>query len=113
MSIGALQLILAPQEAAPEEEAPATFEEAMEAAHAEYGRYNGYPSFRRMMDIEGVNGPAEVAIVGDETEVEQQLRTLADAGTTDLLSSVFPVGDDAKASMARTRRLLQSLVGQI
>ena len=86
---------------------------AREAAHADYGRYNGYPSFRRMMDIEGVDGPADVAIVGTEAEVERQLRTLAGAGTTDLLSSIFPVGDDAEASMARTRMLLKSLIGKI
>lgn len=86
---------------------------AREAAHAEYGRYNGYPSFRRMLGIEGVEGPADVAIVGNEAEVEQQLRTLADAGTTDILSSIFPVGDDAEASMTRTRSLLKSLIGKI
>ena len=87
--------------------------EARAVADREYGRYNQLPSFRRMMDIEGVDGPAEVAVVGDEASVEKQLRAFADAGATDLMASIFPVGDNAEASVARTTALLKSLVGRI
>ena len=52
-------------------------------------------------------------MVGNEAEVERQLRGLADAGATELLASIFPVGDDADASVSRTRALLQELVGKI
>ena len=82
-----------------------------EAASGFFGRYGNLPSYRRMLDIEGVESPAEVAIIGNEAEVEAQLRSLSDAGATDYLASIFPTGDDAEGSAARTRDLLKSLVG--
>ena len=84
-----------------------------EAAAGYFGRYSGLPSYRRMLDIEGVESPAEVAIIGDEAEVEAQLKALSSAGATDYLASIFPVGDDADGSVARTRELLKSLVGRV
>ena len=36
-----------------------------------------------MLDREGVDGPADVAIVGDESEVAAQLARLADGGVTE------------------------------
>lgn len=86
---------------------------AIEAARGFFGRYNDPPSYRSMLDIEGVEHPADMAIVGNEREVERQLRVVADAGATDLLASIFPVGDNAEASIARTRALLKSLLGKI
>ena len=85
----------------------------METASTHFGRYRDLPSYRRMLDMEGVESAAEVAIIGDESEVEARLRGLASAGATDFLASIFPVGDDADASMARTRELLKSLIGKI
>ena len=84
-----------------------------EAAAGYFQRYGGLPSYRRMLDVEGVESPAEVAIIGDESEVESQLRTLAAAGATDFLASIFPVGDDPDRSTGRTRQLLKSLVGRV
>jgi F420-dependent oxidoreductase-like protein len=88
-------------------------QDGFEAASGFFGRYGNLPSYRRMLDIEGVESPAEVAIIGNETEVETQLRTLSDAGATDYLASIFPTGDDAEASVSRTRDLLKSLVGKV
>ena len=84
-----------------------------EAASGYFQRYGTLPSYRRMLDIEGVESPAEVAIIGDEAEVEDQLKALSSAGATDFLASIFPVGDDADGSVARTRELLKSLVGRV
>ena len=84
-----------------------------EAASGFFGRYGNLPSYRRMLDIEGVESPAEVAIIGNEAEVEAQIRTLSDAGATDYLASIFPTGDDVEASVARTRALLKSLIGSV
>ncbi len=66
-----------------------------------------------MLDLEGVEGPSEVALIGNEEEVEQQLRAYAEAGATDFLASIFPVGVDEEASLARTMSLLKGLVGKI
>ena len=84
-----------------------------EAASEFFGRYANLPSYRRMLDMEGVESPAEVAIIGGETEVESQLRALARAGATDYLASIFPTGADAEESVSRTRELLKSLVGKL
>jgi alkanesulfonate monooxygenase SsuD/methylene tetrahydromethanopterin reductase-like flavin-dependent oxidoreductase (luciferase family) len=73
--------------------------------------YGQLPNYRRMLDREGVEGPADVAILGSEKEVEQQIRALAAAGATDFVAAAFP-GDD-KNSMPRTHELLKGLVGKI
>jgi F420-dependent oxidoreductase-like protein len=54
-----------------------------------YERYGQLPSYRAMLDREGAAGPADVAIVGSESEVEQQLATLEKAGATDFCGQVF------------------------
>ena len=74
--------------------------------------YNQLPSYRSMLDIEGADGPGDVAIVGNEANVERELRALADAGATDLLAMIFPV-EDATRSAARTGLLLKSLIGSL
>ena len=84
-----------------------------EAASGYFARYGGLPSYRRMLDAEGVESPAEVALIGDESEVETRLRALAAAGATDFLASIFPTGNDPEASAARTRALLKSLIGKV
>ena len=74
--------------------------------------YGSLPNYRRMLEREGVSGPGEIAILGNEAAVEDQLRALAAGGATDLLATIFPV-EDGPSSVARTRSLLQSLVGRI
>lgn len=86
---------------------------ARERAARSFQIYGTLPNYQRTLNIEGAGGPADVAIVGKEKEVEKQLRDLASAGATDFLAGSFPVGDDAQASLARTRALLKGLVGSI
>ncbi len=91
-------------------------DEAIEArlkAGQQFYNYGQMPNYRRLLDIEGVAGPEGVAIVGNETEVEQQLRHLASIGVTDFAAIIFPVGDDALTSKARTWSLLKSLIDQV
>ena len=78
-----------------------------------FGRYGLLPSYRRMLDIEGVESPADIAVVGSEDEVTEQLAVVAEAGATELLASIFPHGDDEEASVARTRALIKSLIGKL
>jgi alkanesulfonate monooxygenase SsuD/methylene tetrahydromethanopterin reductase-like flavin-dependent oxidoreductase (luciferase family) len=86
---------------------------ARERAAQSFAVYGTLPNYQRVLGIEGAAGPADVAIVGNEAEVEAGIRAVAAAGTTDFLAASFPVGDDAKASLARTRALLKSLVGKV
>jgi 5,10-methylenetetrahydromethanopterin reductase len=78
------------------------------AAHV-FSVYEQIPAYRRMLDHGDAEGPAGVAVVGDEATVTARLRSYASAGVTDLAATVFPVGDDSEASRRRTRELLASL----
>jgi F420-dependent oxidoreductase-like protein len=69
--------------------------------------YNTLPSYKAMMDKEGVSGPKDLAIVGTEAEVRDQLTALADVGVTDLNAGAFPRDPD---EAERTRAVLRSLV---
>jgi 5,10-methylenetetrahydromethanopterin reductase len=82
-------------------------------AAQEFLVYGQLPNYRRILDLEGAAGPADVAIVGKEADVERQVRALAAAGATDLLAAVFPVGADEAASLPRTLALLKGLVGKV
>ena len=75
------------------------------AAHV-FSIYGTLPSYRAMLDKEGAEGPADVAIVGDEGMVTKAVQALADGGATDFAAAVY--GDDAERS--RTVDLLSSLL---
>ena len=74
--------------------------------------YGALPSYRRMLDLEGAEGPESVVIVGDESAVEGQLAGLAAAGATDFMAVPFRVDGDPDA-VARTRALLIRLLGRV
>jgi F420-dependent oxidoreductase-like protein len=61
--------------------------------------YGHLPSYRAMLDKEGAEGPADVAVVGDEATVAAAVRGFADAGATDFAAAVFGSGEE------RTRTL--------
>ncbi len=86
---------------------------ARERAARAFERYGQLTNYRRILDVEGAEGPSEVAIVGDEASVERQIRAFADVGATDFIGSVMPVDDDAGQSILRTRSLLKSLAGRM
>lgn len=81
---------------------------ARASAARQFQVYGFLPSYRAMLDREGVEGPADVAIVGDADTVGAQIEALAAAGATDLMAIPFRVQDDADA-IARTRDLLVRL----
>lgn len=68
--------------------------------------YNDLPSYRAMLDREGADGPADVAIIGDEDEVTSRLAAFADAGSTDFGAVEFTLNDE---DAARTRTLLEQV----
>jgi 5,10-methylenetetrahydromethanopterin reductase len=67
--------------------------------------YGQLPSYRAMLDKEGLAGPADLALVGDEKTLDAGLARLASAGVTDFIASILP--SDAGAD-ARTLEYLQS-----
>ncbi len=78
---------------------------ARERASRVFAVYGGLPSYRAMLDREGVEGPAGVAIVGDEEAVGAAVRRMADAGVTDFNAALFGSDDEN----ARTREVLLAL----
>jgi hypothetical protein len=70
------------------------------------------PVYRACLDAEGVAGPADLALAGDEAAVRNGLERLADAGATDFYGAIFPTPGDAD-SMKRTMDFLASLGGSI
>ena len=82
-----------------------------QAAEA-YERYGQLVNYRRVLDIEGVEGPSEVAVVGNEASLRRQLEEFAAVGATDFMANIFaPSGDGETAQ--RTYAALKDLVGKV
>jgi len=81
----------------------------VDAARARAARnfqiYGSLPSYRAMLDREGANGPADVAVVGDEDGVRTQLQHLAGVGATDFLANIFGSGEERTRTWALLRTL--------
>lgn len=69
--------------------------------------YGQLPSYRAMLDKEGVGGPADIAIVGSRNEVIDRIASLADIGVTDFAAVEFGGNPD---EVAETREAVKSLV---
>jgi F420-dependent oxidoreductase-like protein len=60
-----------------------------------FAMYGQLPSYRAMLDREGVEGPAGVGMVGDEAELRRQIGRLRDIGVTDFDAAIAPVEEGA------------------
>lgn len=82
----------------------------MDETRAELGKalalYGQLPSYRAMLDREGLKGPQDLALVGDEATLRRDIARIMDAGVTDLNASIA-TGDDA--TFKRTFEFLASL----
>jgi F420-dependent oxidoreductase-like protein len=79
---------------------------AKERAARGMGFYGQLPSYRAMLDREGATGPADVMVVGAESDVDSQLARLEEAGATDFTANVI----GSAAERQRTVEFLQSRV---
>lgn len=82
--------------------------QARELAAKIFAGYAQIPSYRDMLDREGVDGLADLAIIGDENTVRGQISRLESSGVTDLCA--FPFEADP-GDAARTVDFLGSLAG--
>lgn len=78
---------------------------ARQALSEAFGYTAEMPSYRGVLDREGVAGVGDIAVAGDEEQVVQQLRRLADIGVTEFVGFLF--GDPE--TVHRTRALLAGL----
>ncbi|MCM3925734.1 TIGR03564 family F420-dependent LLM class oxidoreductase [Frankia sp. AiPs1] len=81
-------------------------DEVRERAARSLALFESIPSYRAMLDREGVAAAAEVAIIGDERQVERELGRLAAEGATHILANLQITG---AAEWARTVELLGAL----
>lgn len=88
-------------------------EAGREAAARTFGGYGRLENYRRILDRGDGGEPDDIAVIGTEQEVHHQLAGYAQAGATDVLAAVFPVGDAAATSVERTTELLQGLIGAL
>jgi F420-dependent oxidoreductase-like protein len=73
--------------------------------------YGHLPSYRAMLDREGVAGPADVALVGSEEEVTAQIVRIAEAGATEFSAAVYGTPDEVRRSQALLGELARRGVG--
>ena len=62
--------------------------------------YNDIPSYRTILDREGKATVADVALIGNEQRVGDQLAELADAGVTDFAAAVYGAPEERDRTMA-------------
>ena len=72
-----------------------------------FAAYGALPSYRAMLDREGVAGPADIAIIGSAAEVQQRIADLAGIGVTDFAAVEFGGTPD---EVADTREALKGLL---
>lgn len=80
---------------------------AKERIAKDFDIYGTLPSYRAMIDREGLTGPADLAVVGDEDALRKQLGRYRDVGVTDY--DAFVVGYDTDAA----NRTLEFLATEI
>ncbi|MEM7339434.1 MAG: TIGR03564 family F420-dependent LLM class oxidoreductase [Actinomycetota bacterium] len=78
-----------------------------ELAAKTFAIYGQLPSYRAMLDREGYDGPADLAIIGSAAQVTDRIGQMAEAGVTTFAASEFGAPDRQEA----TREVLVSLLG--
>jgi alkanesulfonate monooxygenase SsuD/methylene tetrahydromethanopterin reductase-like flavin-dependent oxidoreductase (luciferase family) len=80
---------------------------ALQRAGTAYAIYGQLPSYRAMLDREGVEAPEEIAVIGGGAEVGERLHGLVEAGATLVAASEFGTVGEREA----TREVLVGLLG--
>ncbi len=68
--------------------------------------YGALPSYRAMLDREGLNGPEDLAILGDEATLREAVGSLRDVGVTDFNAAIPEIDE---ASYNRTMEFIATL----
>ncbi len=81
---------------------------AKERAAKVFSIYGGLPSYRAMLDREGAQGPADIAIIGNADEVASKLLELPGIGATGFIGGVFGNKDEIINTIATIGSLKDS-----
>ena len=79
---------------------------ATEMAKQAFGFYGDLPSYRAMLDREGLANSWDIAHIGSFDEVAAGLKTYEDAGATTVVASVFGTPDDVSRTIEELKVLL-------
>ena len=93
---------------------PVVITSDVERARTRIGRafamYNTLPSYQRVIQGSGGDGPQDLAIIGSEEEVELELRRWRDVGVTDFYAAPDGAND---AERQQTREFITALAPEI
>lgn len=81
-------------------------EDARARAAVDYAIYGQLPSYRAMLDHEGLAGPEDLALVGDLDTIASGLQRFVDAGATTVVVNPFGDGDQVAATRSAVASLL-------
>ena len=73
---------------------------ARSRAAKEYEIYGQLPSYRAMLDHEGLGGPEDLALIGDMDTIAAGLQAFADAGATTVVANPFGSKDEVAGARA-------------
>jgi F420-dependent oxidoreductase-like protein len=82
---------------------------ALQRAARSFALYNQLPSYRAMLDREDVDGPGDVALIGEEDRVAAAVEQLKEIGATDF--AAVPLGP--RDEWQRTAALMSDLAGRL
>jgi F420-dependent oxidoreductase-like protein len=80
--------------------------DARARAAKEFVVYGQLPSYRAMLDREGLAGPEDLAVIGNEATVRAGIEHMAEVGVDEFAANVF----GTKAEQDRTRALIASML---
>jgi 5,10-methylenetetrahydromethanopterin reductase len=86
----------------------ADVEAARERAARIYSLYGQLPVYQAVLEREGVDGPADIAVVGDEQTVADQLTALEGIGATEVLTATFGTPEERDKSFALVSELARA-----
>lgn len=81
-------------------------DEARARAAKEYVIYGQLPSYRAMLDHEGLAGPEDLALIGDIDTVAAGLQRFSDAGATTVVANPFGSKEQVDATRAAVAELI-------
>lgn len=83
-----------------------TVDAARSRAAKEYEIYGQLPSYRAMLDHEGLGGPEDLALIGDMDTIAAGLQAFADAGATTVVANPFGSHEEVAAARAGIAELI-------
>lgn len=75
-------------------------ERARQRVDEVFGFYPSLPSYRAMLDREGVDRPSEIALIGSEDDVGAALGRLEQAGATEFVAAVVGDAEERQRTLA-------------